>query len=270
MRPFMPTLSGQVITGYDAKPMERPMHLGYWSEPPAWTMEIDAGAFETARAALIERVTDLVQPSPDMQLLDAGCAPSGFLEAFATRAPGMALTGLNADWRQLQACKRLDLGNSSLTLTEADACDLPFQDSCFDRVVCAETMIHLRSRAAFFTEARRVLRPDGTLVISDLAVQAPRYAAPWDKTVMERALQMGYGPWPEVWVKPEGLVEIARQAGMRLVASRNWTVHTLPSYRLATPGNEAVPGWNPSAGEVMRWLHMNGWLNYVAMVFQRA
>ena len=49
---------------------------------------------------------------------------------------------------------------------QADAQHLPFDDGCFDAVVCQFGAMFFPDRPAAFAEARRVLRPGGTFVFS--------------------------------------------------------------------------------------------------------
>lgn len=53
----------------------------------------------------------------------------------------------------------------------ADAVRLPFARASFDGVISVEAAFHFPSRAAFFAEARRVLRPGGVLSMSDVTVE---------------------------------------------------------------------------------------------------
>ena len=48
----------------------------------------------------------------------------------------------------------------------ADAMDLPFADASFDAVVCQFGVMFFPDKAAAFAEARRVLRPGGTLLFN--------------------------------------------------------------------------------------------------------
>ena len=53
------------------------------------------------------------------------------------------------------------------TLVELDPDDrLPFLDNSFDEVLCTETIEHVRDVQLFFSEARRVLRPRGSLWVT--------------------------------------------------------------------------------------------------------
>ena len=49
---------------------------------------------------------------------------------------------------------------------QADAMSLPFEDSCFDAVVCQFGAMFIPDKAAAFAQARRVLRPGGTLLFN--------------------------------------------------------------------------------------------------------
>lgn len=64
------------------------------------------------------------------------------------------------------------LGRASRRLPEATPVELrpdaplPLEDASFDLVVCAETIEHVRDVQLFLSEARRVLRPGGTLAVT--------------------------------------------------------------------------------------------------------
>ena len=47
----------------------------------------------------------------------------------------------------------------------------------FDAVLCVEAGFHFRSRLAFLQEARRILRPGGTLVMQDVLHSSPTRGA---------------------------------------------------------------------------------------------
>jgi hypothetical protein len=77
-----------------------------------------------------------------------------------------------------------------------------------------------------------------------------------------------YGPWPELWIDREDIVQHARRAGLALDRVVDATAQTLPSYRITAPKE---PETRPlSAGSLMRWLHREGYLSYVCFAFTRA
>lgn len=73
-----------------------------------------------------------------------------------------------------------DLGRD-VTLREADAEHLPFDDASFDTVTCALALCTIPSPAAAIGEMRRVLAPSGRLLLLDHtgSTWPPLYAAQW-------------------------------------------------------------------------------------------
>jgi SAM-dependent methyltransferase len=82
------------------------------------------------------------------------------------------LVAVNLSEYQLRA-GRARLESAGALPVLADAVRLPFDDSSFDGLICVEAAFHFPSRAAFFSEAIRVLRPGGVLSMSDVTLERP-------------------------------------------------------------------------------------------------
>jgi len=106
---------------------------------------------------------DLAWDVAGRRILDAGCG-SGPLFA-ALRDRGALLTGIDASARMLeQARRRLGAGAD---LRVADLADpLPFRDGAFDDVVASLVFHYLEDWGPTLVELRRVLTPDGRLIVS--------------------------------------------------------------------------------------------------------
>jgi SAM-dependent methyltransferase len=151
----------------------------------------------------------------------------------------------------------------------ADACALPFRSEAFDRVFCVEAMFHFRAREVFLREAASVLRRGGRLVLSDILLRAPAGSTSPSVDAIEAAIRGEYGPWPQLWITVDTIVEMARRAGLKLDGVVDATRQTLPTYRVTAPQeHEGLPS-RLSAGSVLRWLHSEGYLSYVCMSFEK-
>jgi len=114
--------------------------------------------------------------APGARVLDLGCG-SGRHTAAAYRLPGARVAGVDLSRGDLSAAReRLQLhdrlrahGGGRWDLCAGNALRLPFADGCFDLVVCAEVLEHVRADGRVLAEITRVLRPGG-----DLAVSVPR------------------------------------------------------------------------------------------------
>ncbi|MDQ3783462.1 MAG: methyltransferase domain-containing protein [Actinomycetota bacterium] len=79
-----------------------------------------------------------------------------------------ALIALNITESQLRAGRtRLEAADAQPVL--GDAVHIPLQGASVDGVISVEAAFHFPSRAQFFSEALRVLRPGGVLAFSDVA-----------------------------------------------------------------------------------------------------
>lgn len=112
---------------------------------------------------------------PEDVVLDLGCANGAHTLAAAGHA--RRVYGLDADVRQLAvaaaAARRRRIDNVALAAWDITR-PLPFPDATFDAALFLDVIEHLEPRVAVLREIRRVLRPDGRLLLS-----APHRETSW-------------------------------------------------------------------------------------------
>jgi ubiquinone/menaquinone biosynthesis C-methylase UbiE len=271
----VPPYFDALIEGFWRGQTCRYVHLGYWDAAA------DAGpahnaqehAFARAQARLDAVLLDMAGVQDGQAVLDAGCGFGGTLARIDATHGRMRLVGINIDARQVNICRGLHAApGNRFEWRVADACRLPFADSCFDRVLCVEAMFHFTSRRLFLAEAARVLKPGGLLVGSDIIVLPT--ARPLDTAAfpIRAMLQGGFGPWPDVWSDDADHVRLAEAAGLRGNV-RDITANVLPSHRFTSPDGVDARGPGHTIGTraalTLRWLHEHGHLRYVGFRFER-
>jgi SAM-dependent methyltransferase len=95
-------------------------------------------------------------------VLDIACGTGygiGFIQGRAA-----AVTGVDVDADAVRQAKQ-ECGKRSAVLL-ADGLTLPFGDGTFEVITSFETLEHIYHRDRFLAELRRVLRPDGVLLLS--------------------------------------------------------------------------------------------------------
>jgi ubiquinone/menaquinone biosynthesis C-methylase UbiE len=141
--------------------------------------------------ALVGQTADL---SPADRVLDCGY---GFGEQdifWARRLRPAGIVGLNITASQVhRARERVDAAGLSdrVDLRLGSATEMPLSDASFDVVVALESAFHFRTRARFFQEAYRVLRPGGRLVTADIlpnGERAARRSVTWRLTASRFAI----------------------------------------------------------------------------------
>ena len=131
-----------------------------WDEIRA--LDLDAAAIE---GALLEAL-----PPEIGALLDIGTGTGRLLELLAVRT--QRALGVDAS-RDMLALARARLSERGLadrcTVRQADMYRLPLADRSFDAVTLQMVLHYAEDPAAALTEAARVLKPGGTLLVADLA-----------------------------------------------------------------------------------------------------
>lgn len=99
------------------------------------------------------------------RLLDVACGTGALLDAVSAVRPNMTLAGVDLTPEMLDVARQRLGSRASLACGTADA--LPFRTAGFDIVVVANSFHFFQGPEDVLTEICRVLRPDGTLIITD-------------------------------------------------------------------------------------------------------
>ncbi|HOC17646.1 MAG TPA: methyltransferase domain-containing protein [Vicinamibacterales bacterium] len=120
----------------------------------------------------------LAHCGPDARILDLGCG-SGPVTA-ALRRAGRQVIALDYSLDMLRlAGERMEReGQRASSFLQGDSERLPFPSGTFDAVVCLGVISYVRDYRSVLREVRRILTPEGRLVLSSRNEWNPRFSDP--------------------------------------------------------------------------------------------
>ncbi len=171
---------------------------------------------ETRARRVLARLGPALTLVPAARVLELGAGRGGLIGLLNERFHPAQIVGTDFDPEQVDAAREFLLARwgaipASVELRTADALKLPFPDASFD-VVFAMMMLHhveehhaeYRRRPAALAEIRRVLRPGGRLVYSEMFRRAEIRASLVELGFTQQFLRSGWRHDLAVYQAPGG------------------------------------------------------------------
>jgi ubiquinone/menaquinone biosynthesis C-methylase UbiE len=251
---------------------ENQVHWGFWKNPKAaeGTRADYVAAMEQMNVVLL----DAAKVADGQKLLDVGCGFGGTIQQINAAHTNMELTGLNIDARQLAAAEAQTkaANGNKIAWVEADACQLPFEDNSFDRVMAVECIFHFPSRQKFLAEAARVLKPGGYLAVSDFVPTMTFFGKTPFWLVVRSQIAKSFGTFGSVPLR--GYRSMGKRAGLKLETNRNIRKNTLPTYPFLIKffreeGSADVQKTMVVGMRWLKWLSKTGIVQYRVYTFHK-
>ena len=113
---------------------------------------------------MYDEIIDRIMNSKPKKLLDVGCGTGNVLMKLNTN-DDLNLYGLDISEKMIQTARK-NLGNK-VELKVGDSEYMPWEDNCFDVIVCNASFHHYPNPEKVLLEMKRVLKNKGTLIIGD-------------------------------------------------------------------------------------------------------
>jgi ubiquinone/menaquinone biosynthesis C-methylase UbiE len=250
------------------------IHRAVWA-PGVSTRE---GAFRYVEDQIAAVASERLPPSLPTHVVDLGCGVGASLCYLASRLPmttatGVTLSGIQAALAR-ERIERAGLARR-VACIEGDYAALPADLAGVDLAFAIESFVHGTDPRRFLSEAARILRPGGMLIVCDDVLTSPVPAAA-HRTV--DAFRRGWHV--NTLIDGAALRDLASAAGFAHV----WTRDLTPWLQLGRPRDRAFRAIAPvlrllprvsarlaniSGGAALQTALARGWIRYEFAVFER-
>ncbi|MFQ5614938.1 MAG: methyltransferase domain-containing protein [Anaerolineales bacterium] len=130
-----------------------------------------------AKGWSLNRLVEITQPNPAWHVLDVATGAGHTAFTFAPHVAHVVASDLTPQMLEVAEGLAQEKGLENIRFKQADAENLPFDDSTFDLITCRIAPHHFPDIARFVRECARILKPGGALAIVDNIVSADPIAA---------------------------------------------------------------------------------------------
>ncbi len=153
-------------------------------------------------------------------LLDIGCGRGQILKLLGTRANRAVGVDIDSDATRLARTELMLAGLPNCSLRSGDMYRLPFADADFDTIILDDVVADARHPVRALTEARRVLKPKGRLIVllsvgERSPVELQKQLAEWSRAAGLRLAPARLAPRNN----PEWLLSVATASGSQSAAA---------------------------------------------------
>jgi ubiquinone/menaquinone biosynthesis C-methylase UbiE len=184
------------------------------------TSALETRADDADMLPVIDAYLDAIDVPDGGQIIDIGSGTGGITRKIADRFPAASVMGVEPSTALTKKANELAGDRANLTFLVGDGAALDLKDSSADVAILHTVLSHVSNPEPLITEAVRVLRPGGTLVICDADFSKASMAAVPGDPLGSCAQAFVAGSVVDPWLAGK-LKPLISAAGM---ATRHFTV----------------------------------------------